>query len=37
MSNMPKLVCEKNHLNEEIKEKEARVGKKFCIESGMWH
>jgi hypothetical protein len=37
MSNVPKLVCKRNHLNEEIKEKEARMGEKNCIESGMRH
>ncbi len=28
---MPKLVCKKNHLNEEIKEKEAKVGKIIAL------
>jgi len=34
MSNMPKLVCKKIHLNEKIKEKEARVGKKITLKVG---
>jgi hypothetical protein len=36
VTNLPKLVCKKQLLEKEIKEKEAWMGKP-CIENRMWH